>query len=540
MSATKGKGVDVVVNSLTGDLLHASWRCCANFGRFVEVGKRDIVDAGKLDMDVFFRNVTFTVFDLTELYYHEDQFYKHVWISKSRQALELYRSGKVKPVPIKNFDVSQISEAYRHFSQQNRVGKIVISLENPQSIIKAVPAQYHTSFSGNKSYVLIGCLGGLGRSLSKWMLSRGARHFTFLGRSATDKTAAKDIVSSLERGGATVQVVRGDVCNKDDVAKCMTVSPRPIGDVIQAAMGLHEALFSTMTNTAWHTGIQPKWRGTWNIHQALEGKDSQLDFFLLTYSVSGSVGTATESNYCSVNYFLDAFARYRQSLGKPVTSIGFGMISEVGYLHEHPEIEALLLRKGIQPWNEEEFLQVLDLSLSGRSSAEGMEYDKLARSHILTGLEPFGIRRMMEQGFDVSNGTMQDPRAVLLAASLDPKAGGDGAAVASIDAAWSKGLPLSVVKALEAGAVDASTLNEAILTLVCKRFSNLLLMPLEAVDARKPISSFGMESMIAAEYRTWFWMVFKVDIPFLDILSPTNHLQTLADMVEEELSAKGE
>lgn len=372
------------------------------------------------------------------------------------------------------------------------------------------------------------------------MLSRGARHFTFLGRSATDKTAAKDIVSSLERGGATVQVVRGDVCNKDDVAKCMTVSPRPIGDVIQAAMGLHEALFSTMTNTAWHTGIQPKWRGTWNIHQALEGKDSQLDFFLLTYSVSGSVGTATESNYCSVNYFLDAFARYRQSLGKPVTSIGFGMISEVGYLHEHPEIEALLLRKGIQPWNEEEFLQVLDLSLSGRSSAEGMEYDKLARSHILTGLEPFGIRRMMEQGFDVSNGTMQDPRAVLLAASLDPKAGGDGAAVASIDAAWSKGLPLSVVKALEAGAVDASTLNEAILTLVCKRFSNLLLMPLEAVDARKPISSFGMESMIAAEYRTWFWMVFKVDIPFLDILSPTNHLQTLADMVEEELSAKGE
>lgn len=80
MSATKGKGVDVVVNSLTGDLLHASWRCCANFGRFVEVGKRDIVDAGKLDMDVFFRNVTFTAFDLTELFYHEHQFYKDIWI----------------------------------------------------------------------------------------------------------------------------------------------------------------------------------------------------------------------------------------------------------------------------------------------------------------------------------------------------------------------------------------------------------------------------------------------------------------------------
>ncbi|KAL8735750.1 MAG: hypothetical protein Q9166_000613 [cf. Caloplaca sp. 2 TL-2023] len=535
MSATKGKGVDVVVNSLTGDLLHASWRCCANFGRFVEVGKRDIVDAGKLDMDVFFRNVTFTAFDLTELFYHEDQFYKDIWIkyvplfrvqdsSKSREALELYRSGAVMPVPIKTFDVSEITQAYRQFSQKNMVGKIVISLENPQSIIKAVPAQYLTIFSAKKSYVLIGCLGGLGRSLSKWMFDRGARHFTFLGRSATDKAAAREVVMSLQRAGATVQVYLHSL----------------LGGVFQAAMGLHEALFSSMTNAAWHTGIQPKWRGTWNIHEALEGNDSQLNFFLMTSSVSDSIGTATESNYYSANGFLNAFARHRHSLGKPVTSFGFSMISEVGYLHENPEIEALLLRKGIQPLNEEEFLQVLDLSLCGRPSAGGMEYDKLARSHILTGLEPFGIRKMMEQGFDVSNGTMQDSRTGMLAASLDPKEGSDGAAVASIDAAWSKGLPALVIKALATGAADAFSLNEAILTLVCKRFSNLLLMPLDAVDPKKPIASFGIDSMIAAEYRTWFWTVFKVDIPFLDILSSTNHLQTLADMVEKELVAKGE
>ncbi|KAL8702745.1 MAG: hypothetical protein Q9201_004084 [Fulgogasparrea decipioides] len=540
MSATQGKGVDVVLNSLTGDRLHASWRLCANFGRFVEVGKKDIVAAGKLDMDVFSRNVTFTAFDLTELFYHEDQFYRDIWINKSRQALELYRAGAVKPPPIKTFDVSDITQAYRQFSQRNRLGKIVISMENPHSIIKAVPAQYRTVFSAEKSYVLVSCLGGLGRSLSKWMFNRGARHFTFLGRSATDKQAAKEVVLSLEKAGATVQVVRGDVIEQADVVKCMTVSPRPIGGVIQAAMGLHEALFSTMTNAAWHTGIQPKWRGTWNIHEALEGNDSQLDFFLMTSSVSGSVGTATESNYCSANGFLDAFARYRHGLGKPVTSIGFGMISEVGYLHENPEIEALLLRKGIQPLNEEEFLQVLDLALCGQPSSKGMEYDKLARSHILTGLEPFGIRRMMEQGFDVSNGTMQDPRTILLSASLDPKEGDESAANASIDAAWLKGLPAPVIRSLAAGAADASTLNEAILALVCKRFSNLLLMPLDAVDPKKPIALFGMDSMIAAEYRTWFWTVFKVDIPFLDILSSTNCLQTLVDTVEKNLQPSKE
>ena len=390
-------------------------------------------------------------------------------------------------------------------------------------------------FDPNKSYVLIGCLGGLGRSLSKWMFKRGARHFTFLGRSATDKPAAREVVENLETAGAVVQVVRGDVSNKADVVACMTVSPRPIGGVIQAAMGLHEALFSKMPHAAWHTGIQPKWRGTWNIHEALEGMDSQLDFFILTSSVSGSVGTATESNYCSANGFLDAFARYRHSLGKPVKSIGFGMISEVGYLHENPEIEALLLRKGIQPLNEEEFLQVLDLSISGSPSAGGMEYDKLAESHILTGLEPHGIRKMMEQGFDVNNGTMQDPRTVLLSASLDAASGDEGAAVASIDAAWSKGLPAHVVKALAAEAAEAESLHEAVLALVSRRFSNLLLMPLDKVDTKKPLASYGMDSMIAAEYRSWFWSVFKVDIPFLEILSPTNHLQALAGMVEKVL-----
>ena len=58
------------------------------------------------------------------------------YISKTREALELYRAGAVKPVPIKTFDVSEITSAYRQFSQKNRVGKIVISMENPRSIVK--------------------------------------------------------------------------------------------------------------------------------------------------------------------------------------------------------------------------------------------------------------------------------------------------------------------------------------------------------------------------------------------------------------------
>ncbi|KAL9598452.1 MAG: hypothetical protein Q9219_004488 [cf. Caloplaca sp. 3 TL-2023] len=79
MAATDGKGVNVVLNSLAGDLLHDSWRCCARFGRFVEIGKRDITEAGRLDMQMFSRNVTFTAFDINELYDLTDPTLSSVW-----------------------------------------------------------------------------------------------------------------------------------------------------------------------------------------------------------------------------------------------------------------------------------------------------------------------------------------------------------------------------------------------------------------------------------------------------------------------------
>jgi NADPH:quinone reductase-like Zn-dependent oxidoreductase len=76
LDATNGRGVDVIVNSLVGDLLHASWGCLTPFGRFVEIGKRDLADAGRLDMSQFVRNASFISFDLSELFFADDKYYR--------------------------------------------------------------------------------------------------------------------------------------------------------------------------------------------------------------------------------------------------------------------------------------------------------------------------------------------------------------------------------------------------------------------------------------------------------------------------------
>lgn len=67
MRETAGKGVDLVLNSLSGDLLHATWRCVARFGTMVEIGKVDLLGAGKLDMDMFLASRSYCCFDLLQL-----------------------------------------------------------------------------------------------------------------------------------------------------------------------------------------------------------------------------------------------------------------------------------------------------------------------------------------------------------------------------------------------------------------------------------------------------------------------------------------
>lgn len=104
---------------------------------------------------------------------------------------------------------------------------------------QVLPLKHSTTFDAEKTYLMIGCLGGLGRSMSKWMMKQGARKFVFLGRSGLDRTPARNLVEELESGGATVKVVRGDVGVYDDVQRCVDVVQGPIGGVIQAAMGLN-------------------------------------------------------------------------------------------------------------------------------------------------------------------------------------------------------------------------------------------------------------------------------------------------------------
>lgn len=113
---------------------------------------------------------------------------------------------------------------------------------------QTIRPKFDTKFNPEKTYLTIGCLGGLGRSLSKWMFKRGAREFVFIGRSGTDRSPAKLLVNDLEAFGAQVVVVHGDVGVYADVGKAVNMIEGPIGGVVQAAMGLDVRIYFILSS----------------------------------------------------------------------------------------------------------------------------------------------------------------------------------------------------------------------------------------------------------------------------------------------------
>ena len=198
------------------------------------------------------------------------------------------------------------------------------------------------------------------------------------------------------------------------------------------------------------------------------------------------------------------------------------MISEVDYLHENPEIEALLLRKGIQAINENELLQIVSIALSQPRSAD-LTYDALADGHILTDLETSGLKLLRQKGFEGTNPTLNDPRALLLASALD---GAGGSAVKP-----NSELPAELAETIETG--SDKEMFEIVLSLIKKRFSNLVLMPVEKIDYSRPLNALEIDSILAARFRTWFYQTFKIDIAFLMLMSDTVTLRRLTGLVKK-------
>ena len=236
MARTDHKGVDVVMNSLAGEALELSWSCLAPFGRFVELGKRDIAINSRLAMRNFQKNTTFTTLDASLELSRLGSRHKP-W----QELMDWYRAGKIRPpVPITTYGVSELELALRTMQSGKHVGKLVVVPREDEKVI-CTPATTKRLFRGDASYLLVGGLGGIGRALLSWMFENGARNFILASPSGSEKPRSQEAVAHLVRLGAKVIVFKCDVSNPTDVEKVLEASREQmpvIRGVIHAALVL--------------------------------------------------------------------------------------------------------------------------------------------------------------------------------------------------------------------------------------------------------------------------------------------------------------
>lgn len=239
MQSTGGQGVDVVLNSLTGRALSESWRCLAPFGRFIEIGKRDIATFNSLPMEPLMRNISFCSLDLNVVARHKDVLMAKIMREVQEIVLGETTGKSMTPYPLTTFPRSGVEEAFRLLQTGRHVGKVVIDWEHEDTIqvVSRSPLDYQ--FDSNATYVVSGGLGGIGRSIAEWMCRHGAKNLVLLSRSGPKSDTAKQLVTKLENEGVRVYAPTCDISNAEAVKAAVTnveANMPPVKGCIQASM----------------------------------------------------------------------------------------------------------------------------------------------------------------------------------------------------------------------------------------------------------------------------------------------------------------
>ena len=525
---TGGNGADVVFSSgwVDSTIAREAWRCIAPFGRFVDCGRKNVLKRSALDTVPLHQGANYLSFDMLDLYDRKPQILSQLL----SLTVGLYRQGSIsalRPLSLKN--ITELNSAVAAFSDSLTAGKTMIVHEKSDGQLNVLPKVPSMRFRPDATYLLVGCLGGLGRSLTSWMMMKGARHFAFLSRSGADSKQASVLVKDIEAAGVSVQVIRGDATSKADVERAVKSVPteHPIRGVVQAAMvlrvgqSLHalpfwltlpfqDGLFHSMTYDSWKTSTRPKVQGTKNLHEALEGVP--LDFFVMTSSVSGTLGTPGQSNYAAGNSYLDALARHRNYKGQSAAAIVLPMVLGVGVVAENLELEEALKRKGMYGIDEEHLLESFEVSIAIQGT-EG------AADHVVVGLDPSRLQKAIKDADALDGFWMEDARFESLLETM--KSGADAAGAGG----------QSVLSTIRSAAVPAEAVQAAREHFVNKLSKMLLLDPEEFEEGTKSIADYGLDSMIGAELRNWIFKEFALDIPFQQLLGPTLTIDKFAAQV---------
>ncbi|KAF4207594.1 hypothetical protein CNMCM8927_002671 [Aspergillus lentulus] len=487
---------EVVINfeSSDNEMLQLLCRFVGTGGKFMHLYHENRWTQRRWAIPLLDNDISFATLDINKLLRDKPTLLYETW----GDVMRMFRAGHVRGCNVlATYSISDMRDALNKLEWDD-LDSIVIAAK-PEDIVKVItPKPQAALLRADASYILVGGLGGIGRATAIWMADNGARTLIFVNRSGLASQAAQETARDLKQKGVRVIVHACDISDSKQVEKMVIELRRnapPIRGVIQSAMVLRDIHIEKMTIEDYLCVLRPKYFGTWNLHRHLP---DELDFFVMLSSISGVIGNATQAAYAAGSTFLDAFAAYRNSLGLPAVSLDLGVITDVGYLAGNRDLAVKMAQQGFHGTDTATLMSLIAASIRTPFGEGGT-------TQIITGLGEW------KEGQSLSN--FDAPLFAHFRRQFQQKNG--------------EGRSDEFIGKLRENLRNVSNLEEAsgvIFSVLSRKIAAHLSVPIESIDASRPITEYGIDSHMAVELRNWIAKTMESTVPILDILASSTLL----------------
>ena len=502
-AATQGRGVDVILNTLAGEALLQSFRLLAPYGRFIELGKQDIVKNNGLPMATFNRNITFTSIDFDRMYAEiPDRV-----MAMAKKVCELFNQGRLSPIPVTVYQADATIDAFQYMAQGKHIGKIAVKFADEAVEVVAKPAST-ANFDAQGTYLVTGGTGGFGLEVARWLADKGVGRLVLVSRSGTADEESEKIVKAIQKNGTAVEIHKLDVTDFDAVNTLMghLRTGLPLRGVIHAATVYQDAFIDDVDDALFAKVFDPKVRGALNLYRGVQNAD--LRFLVFFSSISSLVGNRGQASYIAGNSFLDEFSSYLRKQGLPAFTINWGALAEAGIVARNQSIGQLLQQGGVGGMSNRTALRALDYVLAGAYSHVGV----------------FDVD-WIQWGLNNSQ------------AARSPRFSGLVESGTEADTSESDGIVLALIE--ELAPMPETDRLEHIEKMLREGLSKVLRLNPEKIDIRQNLNNMGIDSLMMLELTLIIQSTFGVEIATMELLKqPT--LKQVAENILHKLLAIAE
>ena len=504
--ATKNRGVDVILGSLTDEHSEDRFASLAHFGKFINTRashKRTMFFDSKWG---FRENATYVSANIAALSEYQSEQTSNIM----GRVLAMFESGVLQPVrPLQRLKLSDINEAFKIVQDKDHIGKLVLEA-NLDTKVNCTPKPGNAiELCPEGTYVLAGNFCDLGLDLCRFMVSRGAKHIVLISWGHIANAQQICLAEALGKLGASVRILSPEDSDQDLTDELMSrhiYNMPPVKGVVQADLMLQvrpkyslvhtrakrsqNDLLDSLSPDEFAVMVRAKLQGTRLLLEILNV--SQVDFFLLLSSSAEILGNKRHSNYAGANALQLASSMNQADHTSKCVTLDLGGMKDSCLVSQTFQSEQTLFAEGLIPMNSTEFDAIVQYAIHER-------IQKGFVKHIITGFDKESLKESKNAGIlkkalfshlsrkDHGNKKQENVR---LPQARDPTI---------------------------AGAKTRQEAQQTVISALQQKISTLVAIEPQMIDPSTPIEDFALDSLIMWGMRNWIFGNFRADLDAAEI-----------------------